>query len=151
MKYNSVELEEAVMTIIRKQAEVVLESGDLSEVRKKGDFERKTAECERQIRSWVEQRQKYYEQFVLGEVDRATHAELKSDCTANLERLNNQLSVLKQAEHDKSANAKVAEIAKTALSETATPRDIVNALVDKVLVFPNYKIEIRWKFANFAE
>jgi len=35
--------------------------------------------------------------------------------------------------------------------KTATPSDIVNALIEKVFVFPNNHIEIRWKFANFAE
>jgi hypothetical protein len=65
--------------------------------------------------------------------------------------LNNQLAVLKQSERDKLANEKVAKIAETALSESATPKDIVNALVEKVLVSPNNRIEIRWKFANFAE
>ena len=152
MKYNADEIHNAVMTIIRKQSEVILDSGDLGLERlyKKGDFERRISECEKQIRQLIEQRQKYYEQFVLGEIDRDTHIQLKTDCTTQLERLNNQLAVIKQAERDKSANQKVVEIAKTALSETATPKDIVNALVDKVLVFPDYKIEIRWKFVNFA-
>jgi hypothetical protein len=45
----------------------------------------------------------------------------------------------------------VAALAKNTLSETATPRDIVNALIDKVLVFPGNHIEIYWKFSNFAE
>ena len=152
MKYNADEIHNAVMTIIRKQAEVVLNFGDLDleGIHKKGEFERRISECEKQIRQCIEQRQKYYEQFVLGEIDRNTHIQLKADCTIQLERLNNQLAVIKQSERDKSVNEKVAEIAKTALSETATPKDIVNALVDKVIVFPDYKIEIRWKFVNFS-
>ena len=151
MKYNADEIHNAVMAIIKKQADVVLGNGGLDGLHRKSDFKRKVADCEKQIRQCIEQRQTYYEQFVLGEIDRDTHIKLKLNCTTQLERLNNQLAVIKQAERDKSANEKVSEIAKTALSKTATPKDIVDALIDKVLVFPDYKIEIRWKFANFAE
>jgi hypothetical protein len=150
MKVNADELENAVMTIIKKQAEVILDNGDLSELRKMTDFGRRSAECEKQIRQWVEQRQTYYEQFIQGEIDRDTHLKLKSECTENLDRLNNQLAVIKQAEHDKEADKKITAIAKEALNATATPQDIVNALVDKILFYPGNRVEIRWKFANFA-
>jgi DNA invertase Pin-like site-specific DNA recombinase len=150
MKCSSVELEGAVMAMIRKQAEVVLGSGDLSEIHKKGDFKRKTADCEKQINLLLERRQNIYEQFVLNEINCDDYTAQKNECSVQIERLNNQLAILKQAERDKSANEKVSVIAKTALSETATPKDVVNALVEKVLVFPNNRIEIRWKFANFT-
>ena len=150
MKVNANELEEAVMSIIKKQAEIVLESGDLAGLRKNTDFERRIADCEKQIGYWIEQRQKYYEQFVLNVIDRDTHAKLKGECTANLSRLNMQLSVIKQAERDKEAGKKVAAIAKDVLNPTATPQDIVNALVEKILVSPGNNVEIRWKFVNFA-
>jgi hypothetical protein len=150
MKVNANELEKAVMTIIKKQAEVVLDNGDLSELRKMTDFDKRTAECEKQIRQWVEQRQTYYEQFVQGEIDRETHVKLKGECTANIDRLNNQLAVVKQIERDKEADKKVTAIAKEALSTTAAPQDIVNALVEKILLFPGNRVEIRWKFVNFA-
>jgi DNA invertase Pin-like site-specific DNA recombinase len=150
MKVIAAELDGAVMTVIRKQAEVVLESGDISEFYKKSEFEWRTSECEKQTRQCIEQRQRHYEQFILGEIDRDTHMKLKSECAAELERLNNQLAVFKQAERDGHTNKKVAALAKEALSERVTPQDMVNALIDKILVFPDNRIEIRWKFVNFA-
>ena len=96
-----------------------------------------------------QQRQSIYEQFVLNEINYDDYTAQKNECSVQIERLNNQLALLKQSEQNKSANKKIVEIAKTALSETATPKDIINALVDKVLVFPNNRIEIKWKFANF--
>ena len=60
MKVIAPEIEEAVMTVIKRQAEVVLESGDLTGIYKKHEVERRTAECEKQIHQWVEQRQRYY-------------------------------------------------------------------------------------------
>ena len=150
MKVSADNLENAVMTIIRKQAEVVLGSEDLSEFRKAKAGARQMDDCEKQINQLAEQRQQCYERFLTGEISRDTFQLLKADYTAQIGRLNNQLALLKQAERDKEADKKAATAAKGAMSETATPRDIVNALVEKVLVFPGNHIEIHWKFANFA-
>ena len=148
---SAFELEDAVLTTIKKQAEVVLASGNLSGFRKKGDFERRAAECEKQIRQCIEQRQRCYEQFVITEIDREVYKTLKDDCTAQLDRLNHQLAALKQSERDNQATQKSVSFAKEVLNETTTPQDIVNVLVDKVFVSPGNQIEIRWKFADFAE
>lgn len=150
MKVNADELEDAVMTIIKKQAEVALESGDLSGFRKMNDFEFRTVACEKQIRQWIEQRQIYYEQFVLGEIDRDTHMRLKSECTAQLDRLNNQLALLKQAARDKLANQKAVAFTNKVVDKRLSHNDIVDALIDKIHVFPGNRIEIQWKFVNFA-
>ena len=150
MKVSAVELEEAVMTIIKKQASIVLNSGDLSGFQKKSEVERMTTIYEEQIRQWVEQRQKNYEQFILKEIDCETHRKLMCECTEKLEQLNNQLSIVKQTERDKQESKKVAALAKEALNETASQKDIVNALVEKVLVYPENCLEIQWKFVNFA-
>ena len=56
-----------------------------------------------------------------------------------------------QTARKREADKKTAALAKDALSETVEPKDIVDALVEKVLVFPGNQIEIHWKFANFAE
>jgi len=58
--------------------------------------------------------------------------------------------VLKQAERDKQSSQKTIGIAKRALSEAATPREIVETLIDKIFVSPGKKVEIRWKIADFA-
>jgi DNA invertase Pin-like site-specific DNA recombinase len=150
MKVSAVELEGAVLTIIRKQAEVVLASRDLSGMRKLNTGEKLIAECEKQIRECVERRQEYYERLIEGAIDRDAHTAFKADCAAQLDTLNNRLSALKQAERDKQTGKKMAALAKEALGETATPQDIVNALVEKVVVYPGNRIEIQWKVQNFV-
>jgi arylamine N-acetyltransferase len=127
-----------------------LESADLSGFRKTDKDGKFISDCENQIRQCVEQRQRYYEQFIQSEIDSDVFNKLKEECTAQLDRLNNRLTLYKQGERDKQANEKAAALAAEALSDTATPQDIVNALVDKVIVFPNNSLEIRWKFVNFA-
>jgi outer membrane murein-binding lipoprotein Lpp len=144
------ELDEAVLDVIKKQAEVILNTTDLSDLRKIGGCTQRIADCGKQIKLLVEQRQKYYEQFVTGEIDRQTHQNLKADCSAQIDRLNNQLAMYRQLQHDSQANQKTAAHAKTVLSKTATPQEIVDLLIDKIHVFPNNHLEITWKVAGFA-
>jgi hypothetical protein len=76
---------------------------------------------------------------------------MKADYTARIDRLTQKLAVFQQSTRKREADRKTAALAKDALSETANPKDIVDALVEKILVFPGNHIEIYWKFANFAE
>ena len=150
MKASADEVDNAVMAIIRKQAEVILGSGDLPGLRKINGTERSVGECEKQIRQWVERRQIYYEQFVQGEIDREAHMSLKGECAEQLDRLNTHLAFLKQTERDRQANQKAVDMANKVLDESISKRDIVDALIDKILVFPGNHLEIKWKFLNFA-
>jgi DNA invertase Pin-like site-specific DNA recombinase len=150
MMVSSAEVDDAVMTIIRKQAEAVLACDDLMSFRKTSDNEWQMTAFEKQISQLAEQRQQCYERFLALEIDRDTFQSLKSDYTTQIDRLNNQLALLKQTERDKEVQKKTAALADIALNKAATPRDIVDALVEKVLVFPGNHIEIRWKFVDFV-
>jgi len=149
LKVNAEELDDVVLTIIRKQAEIILNCGNLSELRVVGTDGMRVADYENEIRECIEQRQQAYERFVLREIDREAHQALRNACTERLERLNNQIAVLKQAERDRQLSLKSADAAKHVLSETATPREIVETLIDKVFVSPGKKVKIRWKTAEF--
>ena len=148
------------MTVIKKQAEVVLNSADLSGFRKTiaGDkllngsvIPLNNADIEKQIGLLSKERQECYERFVSLEIDRDTFQTMKADYTKQIDRLNRQLAVSGQAARKRDADKKTAALAKDALSEMAEPKDIVDALIEKILVFPGNEIEIHWKFENFAE
>ena len=147
--YQKHEVEDALMTIIKIQAGLILESEDLTELRK-NNKNGQTAEYEKQIKLLSEQRQKVYEQFITGDIDRDTHRTIKADLTAQIDRLKGMVSIIKQSELDSHVKRNTAEQAKAVLSDTLTPREIVDALVEKVRVFPNDHIEIDWKFAGFS-
>jgi DNA invertase Pin-like site-specific DNA recombinase len=160
MIVSAPELEEAVMSIIRKQAEVVLNSGDFSGFRKAASDDKRTngvavqsdyGELEKQINLLTKQRQHYYEQYINLEIDRDAFISLKTELNIQIDCLVNQVSAFKQMARKKDAANKVAALAKDALSTTAAPKDIVDALVEKVLVYPGFHLEIHWKFAHFAE
>ena len=98
----------------------------------------------------MERRQQCYERFLNREIDRDTFQSVKAGYAAQIERLNNQLAILRQTERDKGAYKKAVVFAKEIVNETATHREIVEALIDKIHVFPGNNIEIHWKVANFA-
>ena len=45
---------------------------------------------------------------------------------------------------------KTADHARAVLGESTTPRELVDALVEKVHVFPDNNIEIAWKVVGFS-
>ena len=151
MKADANVIENAVMGIITKQAESVLAFNSLADLRKADIGEQCADLLEIRAKQLAEQRQQCYEQFLNQEIDRETFQTLKAGFTSQIEGLNNQFALIRQMEKSKDARKKTSALAKNALSGTATPKEIVNALVDRVLVFPNNHIEIHWKFESFAE
>jgi DNA invertase Pin-like site-specific DNA recombinase len=149
-KANARKLDDAILTVIRKQAEIILNSGDFTELRKVSDSGKRIADFEKQAGKCIDERQRAYEQFVTHAIDRETYLALKEGCTELIERLNNQISVARQAERDRQSGVKAAALAKEILDEKLTPRELVETLIDKILVFPGDRLEIQWKIADFA-
>jgi len=69
LKVVASELDEAVLDIIRKQCEIILNTSDLHSIRKKNGSTLTIADFESRMKTAVEQHQRYYEQFVTGEID----------------------------------------------------------------------------------
>jgi hypothetical protein len=150
LKVAAAKLDETILTIIRKQAEVILGSDNLSELRKVGASGKRIADFEKEVAKCVEERQSAYERFVSRELDRESYLALKAKCSERIEQLNNQIAVIKQAERDRQSGEKTAALAKEIIGDKFTPRELVETLIDRVLVFPENKIEIQWKIADFA-
>ncbi|GHU44414.1 hypothetical protein FACS1894111_11650 [Clostridia bacterium] len=151
MKISAAEIHETVLAIIKKQAELVLNTDKLSNIQNNGADAGKTLAYEKQLRQLEEECQKFYEQFVLCEIDRETYQSVKSDCAEQIEQLHKQLAVLRQTERKKRITKQSLAMAKKAMDESAIPQGLVEALIEKVLVFPDNRLEIRWKVADFME
>jgi hypothetical protein len=149
MKVNVHEIDDAVLATVSKQVEILLNS-DLSELRVKGTEAQQISDYEKQTRECVEQRQRFYEQFVLHEIDRETHQTLQAECAERIERLKSQIAVVRQAERDKQATKRTIAIAEQIKGDVLVPKEVVDVLIEKVLVFAGNHIEIQWKIANFA-
>ena len=150
MKVSAAELDEVVLCTIKKQAEAILNLDGISDLRRAKADSQQIAECEKQVRHLIGQRQAHYEKFITREIDNATYQALRIDCNAQVDRLNSQIALYKQAEQNKKCEQKTMALAQTVLSESTTPKEIVSMLVEKVYVFPDNHVEIRWKVSGFS-
>jgi len=148
-KISAAELDEVVLCTIKAHAEAILNLDSLSDLRKVEADSQQLVDVEKQVKHLIEQRQSHYERYVTREIDKDTYQALRADCNAQLERLNTQISLHKQAEQNRQARQKTRALAQTVVSESASTKDIVDMLVDKVYVFPNNHVEIRWKVSGF--
>jgi hypothetical protein len=76
---------------------------------------------------------------------------MKNEYTSQINIINSQAALLLQRERDKEARGNIVAVTKKVMNEAATLKDIVNALVEKVFVFPNNHLEIHWKFEDFTK
>jgi hypothetical protein len=148
---SSKKVDEVVLAVIRKQAEVILAAAELNELAPKSDVSQELSDFEKRLAKCGEQRQLLYERFILREIDRAEYLKLKDECSAEIERLNRQIAAVKAEAKAKTIEAFTLALAKRVVDETAPHKELVDALVDKVNVFPDKRIEIVWKIADFTK
>jgi hypothetical protein len=151
MKVVASQFDEAVLAIIRKQAEVILGASNLGEVVVKTGSEQTTADYEKRITECNEQRQRLYERFVLREIDKMEFQKLKAECGAEIDRLNKQAAAMKFESAARAADSKIQSIAKQVIDETLANRELVETLVEKINVYPDKRIEIEWRVADFMK
>ena len=151
LRADARDIDEAVLAIIRKQAEAVIGSDDLTGFRKVNADSRQIADYENRIKELSEQRQNCYERFISGEIDRDTFMSMKNEYSAQIDNINTQNALLRQIGRDRESQNKIVNLAKEVMNEKATPKDIVNTLIDKVFVFPDSHLEINWKFEGFTK
>jgi DNA invertase Pin-like site-specific DNA recombinase len=151
MKYTAKEIDEAVLAVIRKTAEVVLNASEFNGLSLKGDSGKEQTDLKKRIAEINERRQKHYESYILREIDRAEFLELKDECSAEIERLEKQVTALRTESQAKTAFQSMRAIAKRAVGESISHKELVETLVEKVCVFSDNRIEIVWKISDFTK
>ena len=144
------EVDDVVIGIIKKYAEIIMGTSEPAVAKKSGDKLLQVFECEERIKKLKKQNQTYYEQFVNKEIDRESYHLLKEDSSKQLEWLNNQLELHRQCGRAEREHEELATYAKDALNATTSSKDLVEALVEKVHIFPDYRMEIIWKVSGFG-
>ncbi|GHU90543.1 hypothetical protein FACS1894202_10500 [Clostridia bacterium] len=149
MKFLASGVDEVVLTAIRKQAEVILNTSKLNQLSAKGGGEQELSDYENRIAECNERRQKHYESFILREIDRSEYLKLKAECSDEIDRLNMQAAALRAELQSHRVDAQIVSLANQAVAETMPHKELVDALIEKVCVFPDRRIEIVWKIADF--
>jgi len=151
---SEAELEELLYAVIEKQAQVILnvERLDIS-----SGYQLKTeqyAEYGKLIDKLRDDKRTLYEKLILGELDAAGYKAKKVEIDVEIDRLTRTLDSL-NAETTamsaaKSSDDEIRKLAGTALGERKLTRPLVDLLIDKVFVYPDSRIEIIWKVADFT-
>jgi len=152
MKVSASQLDKVVISTINKQAQVILNADGISELRSTNVNQLQIAECKKQLYRLLEKRQLQYEQLVSGEIDRKRYHSLKVEYAKQVDRLNSLLNLFKQTEYNMEYNQRIYSLVQNTLEATETnpQREIVNAVVDKIFVYPQNHVEVLWKFKEFA-
>jgi hypothetical protein len=150
LKVSVREVDELVLAIIRKKSEALLNCADLSKLRRKTGGEQKIGDCEGEIAQNMEERQRQYELFALGEISRDEFMKLNSESNSQLSRLNQQLVAMKAELEARRITAKSVAVAKTVLDNSLDNRGLIETLIETVKLYPDKRIDICWKIADFA-
>lgn len=147
-------LEGLIYEVLSKQAQIILNVDDLSNV-KRLDFQlAEQAEADSRIENCLEQKRMLYEKFVLKEISMEEYKTQKADIDQELDRLrvihsslNAQTVQMQMGEQTKSARAKLAQEVAGSNGLTA---GLVDTLIDRVYVYPGNRVEVVWKMKNFC-
>jgi hypothetical protein len=147
------EVNEILFKIISKQAQLILNVDNLNAISELSLKTEQQSEYAKQIDEINEEKRRLYEQFVLRGIDADEYKASKAILDGELLRLTQfhdtvSKETAKLAE-TKSAENETKKIAETVSMEKTLTSSIVDLLIERVLVYPGNKIEIKWKFADF--
>ena len=150
-KVNAIELQDAVLDVLKKQADAVLDDGkDIAS--SLSSLQSREYEYKAQQSALLDGKRALYEQFLLGELDLASYKEKKAALDDQLVNLDNSHATLKaqmklaeeQEERHNLHHAAEREILKAERINST----LENLLIDKVLVFPDKRIKLCYKVEN---
>lgn len=151
LRVSKAEIENALFTMISRQAELILNVGSMADVAvQKPGFEKDT-EYSARIHKVHEEKRTLFEQYVSGEIDVDRFRSGKALCDSELCRLEQTRTAFMAHKEALAANTAVREVAKTVTDTNGLSQELVDLLIDKVLVYPDNHLEIFWKIAAFGE
>ncbi|NLW79469.1 MAG: hypothetical protein GXY32_08680 [Ruminococcaceae bacterium] len=143
----NLELEEVVQESVIRQAKIVLNAAhdDTHSHRSKRQLE-----CERSLQALQDEKQRLYASLVLGDIRPEEYKERKTALDADLARQRDIYDVIREQEEKTAPSAASIKAALGALESETLTRELVDLLIDKVLVYPDNRVEIQWKASGFG-
>ena len=154
LRISEAELEGVLYEIMNKQAQIILNLNDLSDAEpmdvhlaKQGDYLKQIDGCQNQKRI-------LYEQMLLGEIGAEEYKAEKARVDKELGRLNRIYAALCQrteqmrmGDESRAARKRLAQEVTGAGGLTAA---LVDALIERVEVYPENQVRIIWKLKDFC-
>lgn len=141
------ELEEVVQESVLRQAKLVIsaEHDDVQDYRSGRQLE-----CERQLQSLQDNKQRLYETLVLGDIGTDEYRKEKFALETELARLQDVYEAICEQTEKNAPSAASIKAAREALEAGTLTQELADLLVSKVLVYPGDTIEVQWKVSGFG-
>ena len=154
MRINAVELEKAVFITLKKQMEAAANLNPDGTVRLDAAAPERS-EYEQQIEALQDGKRLLYERYLLGEIDLDTYKAEKTACDELLLKTKNAyaavLAQAKQKQEERSRQESREEAAKAILDADTLTTELADFLIDRVLVYPDNRIEIAYKIKDIFD
>ncbi len=148
LKILESQLENIVLTIIKKQAELIL-AIECNETLVLDMSSASINECKEKIIDIEKKKMNFYEMFIRQEISIEEYKEKTFDIDKRLIEFNSILkSILVKKELDNS-KSNLVTLCENALSKNELTRGLVEELIENIFVYPDEKIEILWKVKEF--
>ena len=147
------ELHRVVFAVIQRQAQLIANIDSISDLSKLQLQTEQTIELEKQIDGYKRKKQKLYEQLLMREIIFEDYTEQKAACNEKLQTVENLYKVsvdtTNQIKIDSKTKSQIIQAAKAVKKENVLTQALADTLIEKVLIYPDKRIEIVWKIKDF--
>ena len=154
MRLNAAELEQAVFLTLKKQMEAAAPLAPDGSLRVDASVPER-AEYEQQIEALQDGKRTLYERYLMGEIDLNTYKAEKAACDELLLKTKNAyaavLAQAKQKQDEQARQDSRKEASKAIFDADTLTTELAELLIDRVLVYPDKRIEIAYKIQNIFD
>ena len=154
LKIMEGELETAVFDVLSRQALIILNLDDLSGANLLKIQIEKISEYNNQVENCHEQKRVLYEQFLMKEIELKEYKMKKAAVDVELERLQKAQSLATaqatQMQMDEKTRKARLKLAREVTKSSGLTSELVDALIERIYVYPGNQIEIVWKMKDFC-
>ena len=154
MRLNAAELEQAVFLTLKKQMEAAAPLAPDGTLRVDASVPERT-EYEQQIEALQGGKRALYERYLMGEIDLNTYKAEKAACDELLLKTKNAyaavLAQAKQKQDEQARQDSRMEASKAIFDADTLTTELAELLIDRVLVYPDKRIEIAYKIQDIFD
>ena len=154
MRLNAAELEQAVFLTLKKQMEAATPLAPDGTLRVDASVPERT-EYEQQIEALQDGKRALYERYLMGEIDLNTYKAEKTACDELLLKTKNAyaavLAQAKQKQDEQARQDSRKEASKAIFDADTLTTELAELLIDRVLVYPDKRIEIAYKIQDIFD
>ena len=154
MRLNAAELEQAVFLTLKKQMEAAAPLAPDGTLRVDASVPERT-EYEQQIEALQDGKRALYERYLMGEIDLNTYKAEKAACDELLLKTKNAyaavLAQAKQKQDEQARQDSRKEASKAIFDADTLTTALAELLIDRVLVYPDKRMEIAYKIRDIFD